>query len=64
MPGVPESAIQHTHLSQLRWGRSDLALLTVHFPWHGPMRGQHDNTLRPHGAVVRVRHQQLAQHRR
>jgi hypothetical protein len=56
LPGVPESAIQRTHPSWLRRGRSGLPLPTVHDPWHGPVRGQRDDTLRPHGAVVGVRH--------
>jgi hypothetical protein len=52
LPGVLESAIQRTHPSWLRRGRSGLPLLTVHGPRHGPVRGQCDDTLRPHGAVA------------
>jgi hypothetical protein len=57
LPGVTESAIRRTRPSWLRWGRPDLPLLTIHVPWHGPVQGQRDNTLRPRGAKVGVLHQ-------
>jgi hypothetical protein len=58
LPGVLESAIQRTHPSWLRRGRSGLTLPTVHGLWHGLVRGQRDDTLQPHRAVVRVHHRQ------
>jgi hypothetical protein len=45
LPEVPESAIQRTHPSWLRRGRISLLLLIVHGSWHGPVRGQRDDTL-------------------
>jgi hypothetical protein len=56
LPGVSESAIRRTHLSRLRRGHSGLPLLTIHGPRLGHVRGQCDDTLRPHGVVVRVLH--------
>jgi hypothetical protein len=47
-----------THPSSLRWGHSGLPLPTIHGPRHGPVRGQRDDTLRPHRAMVGVHHRQ------
>jgi hypothetical protein len=55
-PGFPRVLYDTIHPSWLRWGHSGLPLPTVHDPRHGPVRGQHDDTLQPHGAVVRVHH--------
>jgi hypothetical protein len=54
LPKVSVSVIRRTHPSWLRWGRSSLPLPSVHGPWLGQVRGQRDDTLRPHGVVVRV----------
>jgi hypothetical protein len=54
LPGVFESAIRHTHPSWLRRGHFSLPFLTIDGPRHGPVRGYHDDTLRPHGAVAGV----------
>jgi hypothetical protein len=64
LPGVPESAIRRAHPSWLRRGRSGLSLLTGHSPWHRLVRGQRDDTLQPYRAMVVVRVQQRARHRR
>jgi hypothetical protein len=53
LPRVSKSAIRRTHPSWLRRGRSGLPLSTIHGPWHGLVRGQRDDTLQPHGAVVK-----------
>jgi hypothetical protein len=39
LPGVPESAIRHTHPSWLRWGCSGLPLPTVYGPRLGQVQG-------------------------
>jgi hypothetical protein len=56
--------IQSVHnVSRTKAGLQN-AVTTIHGPRHGPMRGQRDDTLRPHGAVVGIHHRQRARHRR